>query len=131
VTPLDKLEAFVIENYSCAIAWEEGTLRDWLLWAFDRQFLFLVIGRGGCPEGMAIARPLDGYTDSRTEYHPHGSNIYIDLTIAKRKAAMKPLMAQIVNKFGVRKKIVFKRYGRSEAPRFYDFRRFSLKILTS
>jgi hypothetical protein len=113
------------------LSWDKGTLKDWLLWAFDKGFLFLVLGKDGEPIGMTIARPLSKPTESRTEYHPQGSNIYVDLTIAKCKAAMKPLMAQIVNKFGVRSKIVFKRYGRSESIKAYDFRKFSLKILTS
>jgi hypothetical protein len=113
------------------LSWDKGTLKDWLLWAFDKGFLFLVLGKDGEPIGMTIARPLSKPTESRTEYHLGGSNIYIDLTIAKCKSAMKPLMAQIVNKFGVRNKIVFKRYGRSDEPKFYDFRKFSLKILTS
>jgi hypothetical protein len=130
VTPLDKLEKFVADNYECSRAWAAGGIRDWLLWAFSHRFLFLVVGRNGYPAGMAIARPLQHYTDCRTEYHDPADNIYIDLTIGN-KQSMKPLMAQIVNRFGVRKKIVFKRYGRSEGLKSYDFRKFSLKILRS
>ena len=132
MTPLDKLEAFVTDNYSGTLAWDEGTLRDWILWANDNGFLFLAVGKNGNPLGVAIARPLNEARDlSHTSYHPDGTNIYVDLTVAANKSAMKPLMAQIVNRFGVRSKICFKRYGRGEEPRFYDFRKFSLKILRS
>ncbi len=131
MTPLDKLERFVTDNYECSQKWDEGVVKDWLIWANDHRYLFLVIGADGYPLGMTIARPLDKPTESRTEHHPDAENVYIDLTIAKCKAAMKPLMAQIVNRFGVRSKIAFKRYGRSDEPKLYDFRKFSLKILTS
>jgi hypothetical protein len=130
VTPLDKLEKFVADNYECAQSWKAGSIRDWLLWAFSHRFLFFVVGRNGYPAGMAIARPLAKYTESRTEFHPEGDNIYIDLTIGN-KQSMKPLMAQIVNRFGVRNKIAFSRYGRPEGLKSYDFRKFSLKILRS
>ena len=109
-------------------------MRDWILWASDHNYLFLVVNRDGNPSAMAIARPLDSadaVNGSNVEHSPGSGNIYIDLTIAKFKAAMKPLMAQIVNRFGVRNTISFHRYGRSQKPKFYDFRKFSLKILTS
>lgn len=130
--PLDKLERFVLDNYDCSKRWKDGTLKDWLLWAFEHGYLFLAINQNQDPVGMVIARPLDpkdAVPGSFIEHTPDSGNIYIDLTIGK--SAMKPLMAQIVNRFGVRNTISFHRYGGSKEPKFYDFRKFSLKILTS
>lgn len=131
MTPLDRLEKFVLDNYECAKGWEKGSVRDWLLWAFDHKFLFLLVGKDLNPAGMVIARPLDpkdAVMDSRTEYTPDSGNIYVDLTIGK--SAMKPLMAQLVERFGIRKTISFHRYGRSQKPKFYDFSTFAMRILT-
>ncbi len=132
MTPLDRLEKFVLDNYECPRKWEEGKLREWLLWAFDHGFLFLLVDRNGNPRGMVIARPLDpkdAVIDSFTEYSPNSGNIYVDLTIGKD--AMEQLMLQLIKRFGIRDTISFHRYGRSKEPKFYDFRKFGSKILRS
>jgi hypothetical protein len=131
VTPLDKLEAFVLEHYSHCLTWEDGVVKDWLLWAFSKGFLFLVVGKDGNPIGMTIARPLAKRTDSKTDYQPDAENIYVDLEIATCKPAFKLLMAQMVNHFGVRKNFCFQRYNKPEKLKVYDFRKLSLKILRS
>jgi hypothetical protein len=128
-----KLEDYVLEHYPCSQTWEEGSLRNWLLWAASERFLFTVI-KNEQVFGITIAKPLNDVTSVTRpddKHDPNSKNIYVDLTIATGADAMKFMILAIVSRFGVREKLCFHRHGRSYVPKFYDFRKFSQKILRS
>ena len=131
MTPLDKLEAFICKHHDAARSLAKQSLRHWIIWANDHKYLFLVVGKHGNPCGVAIARPLDDIAtvgSQKDNHDPGSSNIYADLLVADSKNAFKLLVAQAVNRFGVRKTLSMHRRG---IPKYYDFGKFNLKILRS
>lgn len=132
--PLKQLEGFLIDNYEPCQMWDAGTIPDWLLWAAGEGYLFIVTDKDQKPIGMTIARPVEdpeGVTGPSADHDPAAGNIYIDLTITRCKYAMKALMLKILGRFGDRDKICFHRAGKEHPVKYYDYWKFSSKILRS
>lgn len=106
---------------------------EWVAW-FDRQGLMGTIrGKNGEISGVALARCIpNGVEPDHYVHDENGENVFVDLcaTSGIRNAEsvhpLKGLLLILLDRFGPRKRIIFKRLGQ---PKEYDYYKFMRKAL--
>jgi len=124
-----------------------GNFRDWVGW-FDRKGLMGVVRRKEDNEicGVALARCLpSGAAPSHYWHEESGDDVFVDLTVcgladpsggaisdrehgSRSKDYLKSLLIILLDRFGRRRTISFRRNGSN--PRTYDYEKFMRKALS-
>ena len=107
--------------------------REWVGW-FDKQGLMGTLrNRNDEILGVALARCVNSGSEVGHYVHDeHGDNIFVDLCAtsgirnAESVAPLKGLLLILLDRFGPRKRIIFKRLGQ---PKEYDYYKFMRKAL--
>jgi len=107
--------------------------KDWVHW-FDRNRLMgTVRDKDGKIHGVALARCIPhGANPDHYVHNEAGEDIFVDLcaTSGIRNAELvdplKSLLLILLDRFGPRKRIIFKRLGK---PKEYDYMKFMRKAL--
>lgn len=121
---------FVLANYAPAKEWEPKLLANWITWASNKGFLFHVCAGAGLA-GMAIARPVahvNGQEESTNWHDETGNFIFVDLAIAKTRAAQQATAFGILARFGERDFVAFRRKGKLKIHRTRNARRALLRL---
>jgi hypothetical protein len=108
--------------------------RQWFAW-HEKLDLVGVAKNGDRIAGVAIARCVNNGQDAKAYEHSEiGDNVFVDLTItntdgisnALSRKALKCLLSILWDRFGPRRRIIFKRNG---AYKEYDYLKFMRKAM--
>jgi hypothetical protein len=100
-------------------------LAGWFNW-FEKQGLVGIVTDSDGIAGVALARCLnDGENPGHYVHHEDGDNVFVDLTISSKGAiSLRCLLLLLWERFGIRKRITFNRFGKY---RSYDYMTFMRK----
>ena len=107
--------------------------KDWVHWFDSKGLMGTVRDKNGEIHGVALARCIPhGVNPDHYVHNEFGEDIFVDLcaTSGIRNAELvdplKSLLLILWDRFGPRKRIIFKRLGK---PKEYDYMKFMRKVL--
>jgi hypothetical protein len=133
----EEINTFILDHYPTAKEWKPEYVSDWAAWTAELGFLHLCYdkpGDEGKLVGICIARPLS-ITRSRDgfgvlDFDTDGEVLFVDLLVSTAgRIGMKAIMLVLLQRFGDRSLIAFKRLKTQDKFNVYRLKDFARKIL--
>lgn len=119
-----EITRFVLKHWPPAKKWNRRILHGWLKWHRGHAFLSLALNDDLSIAGLVIARPTmrPPSRDEWYEFDDEGSCLYIDLAISAQPDALKAAGFAILQRFGMRQTVAWRRNARGDALYVYPAR---------
>lgn len=105
------IAGFILAHYRPSKDWPLNDLFNWVNWAIENGFMFMVGNSEDDIRGLAIVRPVmhPHEVADTLEHDPEGDCYFVDLAIAlsPRRDVLQTLCFIGLNRFGMRDRIAF------------------------
>lgn len=105
------LNELILKHYEPYRKWDRDIFNGWLAWQIHNGFVIRALADDETTVGVGIVRPVmkAENADDHYEFDPEGSVLFIDLLICLHPAAMPAIGLGVLQRFGQRQTVAWKR----------------------
>lgn len=117
-----ELMRFALLNYPPAKKWSPKVLANYIMWAAYHNFLFIARDdpEANNVKGVALARPVNKFPETDSEFDVDGKTIHVDVMAATDKRAFQLLCFNILKHYPNCDTITFQRLHRGTNRKKYS-----------